>query len=158
MMSLSLLSAVFHIFFAPLLFVCLCVAACTSCTSLQYETTACTSGSNRACTACGANLGNCDGNAANACETNLQTTVTNCGSCGNSCPAVTNGVASCSGGSCTFTCNSGFYRSGSTCTGCGKEGKNTVPKHYIVVNDTFCDFFYFVFFVCSMHNVPNRRV
>jgi hypothetical protein len=40
-----------------------------------------------ACTigACNANFANCDGQAMNGCEVNLQTDRTNCGACGNTC-------------------------------------------------------------------------
>lgn len=36
---------------------------------------------------CNAGFGNCDGNAANGCETNLRTASSHCGRCGNACPA-----------------------------------------------------------------------
>jgi len=43
---------------------------------------------------CNAGFANCDGNAANGCEVNLNTDATNCGVCGNRC------AASCNAGSC----------------------------------------------------------
>jgi hypothetical protein len=51
------------------------------CTNLGFQNTLCTNGS---CTGCVANFGDCDGNPANGCETNL-TTTDNCGFCGDSC-------------------------------------------------------------------------
>src|SRR6185369_4261365 len=56
--------------------------------------------------ACNAGFGNCDGNAANGCETAL-TTTTNCGTCGNACSA-SNGTAACTSGACTISCTTGF--------------------------------------------------
>ncbi|MEZ4394964.1 MAG: hypothetical protein R3A48_28135 [Polyangiales bacterium] len=48
---------------------------------------------------CNAGYGNCDGNAANGCETNTATSVTHCGACGNACATGTNCVAgACVGG------------------------------------------------------------
>jgi hypothetical protein len=73
---------------------------CSTCTSTEYETTACTSGTDRTCSAC--------------------STLT--------CPAKTNATGTISGcgsgsaGTCTYTCASGYYNSGTdqnpTCTRC----------------------------------------
>ncbi len=41
----------------------------------------------RCVTMCPAGFGDCDGNAANACETNLSTSATSCGACGRACPS-----------------------------------------------------------------------
>ncbi len=63
-----------------------------------------------ACTlaACNAGFGNCDGNASNGCEVNTNTTVTNCGVCGNSCQFA-NAAATCVAGRCTMgACLTGF--------------------------------------------------
>src|SRR5262249_25678128 len=49
--------------------------------------------------ACNPGFGDCDGNPANGCETNLKTSPGNCGSCGSACN-VTNAVASCVAGVC----------------------------------------------------------
>jgi hypothetical protein len=52
---------------------------------------------------CDDNFGNCDGNGANGCETNLLTDANNCGYCGHDC-----GSESCVNGACTSspsTCN-----------------------------------------------------
>ena len=60
------------------------------------------------CSSCGSNqhvFGN-------ICEDN---DVTNCGSHGNGCPPVGNGTAICSGGSCSFSCDSGYTSNGSGC-------------------------------------------
>ncbi len=74
-----------------------------------------------ACTlaACNAGFGNCDGNAANGCEVNTNTTVTNCGVCGNSCQFA-NAAATCVAGRCTMgACATGFRDcNGSAVDGC----------------------------------------
>ncbi len=58
--------------------------------------------------ACAAGFGDCDGDAANGCETNLNTTVTACGACGVTC-RYPNGNASCGAGLCSLsTCAAGF--------------------------------------------------
>src|SRR5262249_10521751 len=72
--------------------------ACGHACSTNNDTPACRSG---ACAvSCNAGFGNCDGNVATGCEANLNTSVANCGACGNSCATLTSryGV--------TFTCAS----------------------------------------------------
>jgi hypothetical protein len=56
------------------------------CGGAQVATSGCT---DRTCTvlACNAGFGDCDGGAANGCETNTQTSAANCGSCGFACQA-----------------------------------------------------------------------
>jgi len=57
---------------------------------------------------CNAGFGNCDNNAANGCEINLNTSVNNCGACGTVCSAA-NGTSSCAAGNCQVaSCNAGF--------------------------------------------------
>src|SRR5262249_30982036 len=71
-------------------------------------TPACAGG---ACTVglCNAGFADCDGNAANGCETDLKTSGANCGSCGNACPAAANMTPGCAGGVCgPVACNAGF--------------------------------------------------
>ncbi|MFO0606795.1 MAG: hypothetical protein U0324_26725 [Polyangiales bacterium] len=50
--------------------------------------------------ACNAGFGDCDGNAANGCESDVASSTANCGSCGRACPA---GQA-CRAGACLSTC------------------------------------------------------
>ncbi|WP_156338033.1 hypothetical protein [Chondromyces crocatus] len=76
---------------------------------------------------CNSGFGNCDGNAANGCETNLQNNIGNCGACGNTC-STANGTPTCAGGSCAIgTCNSGFGNcDGNTANGCETNLQNSV--------------------------------
>jgi hypothetical protein len=80
---------------------------------------------------CNAGWGNCDGNAANGCETPLNTTG-NCGACGTTCTNE-HGATSCTGGVCVPTCaslwgncdgnpNNGCEQTLSTLTSCGGCG------------------------------------
>ena len=58
---------------------------------------------------CNAPFQNCNGSAADGCETNTAGDVNNCGACGNKCPLRPNTVAtSCMAGACKFTCQAGF--------------------------------------------------
>jgi len=57
-------------------------------------------------TACNPGFADCDGNAANGCETDTRTSASSCGRCGNVCPSA-GGSAACVAGSCTLTCSAG---------------------------------------------------
>ncbi|MBL8680772.1 MAG: hypothetical protein JNK05_16455 [Myxococcales bacterium] len=50
---------------------------------------------------CNSGFANCDGNPANGCETNTQTSADNCGGCGRVC-ALANAMAACSAGACVL--------------------------------------------------------
>ena len=52
--------------------------------------------------------GNCDGNAANGCETQLSSNQNNCGACGRVCPPAANATATCRNAACGFTCLPGW--------------------------------------------------
>jgi hypothetical protein len=57
---------------------------------------------------CSAGFGNCDGQAATGCETDLTSDNFNCGTCGKDC-SFTNGGGACASGGCRLTdCNPGF--------------------------------------------------
>jgi hypothetical protein len=91
---------------------------------------------------CTPGYADCDGNAANGCETNLNT-VNNCGTCGKVCSSA-NGTPSCTSGTCSIACNAGWANcdgnvtngcevntqsSTSNCGACGKvcTGANGTP-------------------------------
>jgi hypothetical protein len=80
-----------------------CARAC----SLANATPSCTASM---CTvaACATGFGDCDDAAANGCETDLRTTVANCGTCGRAC-SFPNAAATCAMGACAMgTCGAGF--------------------------------------------------
>ncbi|TAK25189.1 MAG: hypothetical protein EPO40_22715 [Myxococcaceae bacterium] len=69
-------------------------------------------------TACNPGFADCDGNAANGCETSTLTSEAACGRCGNVCPSA-GGSAACVAGSCTLTCSAGRGDcDGSAANGC----------------------------------------
>ncbi len=78
-----------------------------SCSTRFGTTAACVAGTCR--TTCTGTYGDCDGIATNGCETNLATSRTNCGSCGNDCP----GTATCAAGICM--CFAGQALCGGSC-------------------------------------------
>jgi hypothetical protein len=57
---------------------------------------------------CDTGFGDCDSNATNGCETNVRTTVTHCGRCGNACPERPNAFPGCVAGTCVISCLAGF--------------------------------------------------
>lgn len=100
--------------------------ACGSVCALPNATARCTSGR---CTVgvCNTGFADCDGNAANGCETDTRSTVTACGACGNRC-SLANATAGCTGGVCTIAaCNTGFADcDGSAANGCETDIRSTV--------------------------------
>ncbi len=78
--------------------------------------------------ACNGTFLDCDNSPANGCEVNGSTDAKNCGACGGVCPAVTNGVAGCAGGTCGIAFCTGAY---ADCNmnagdGCEVDTSNTV--------------------------------
>ena len=74
-----------------------CIAGQSCVTPSDCVGNTCTSG---VCVlTCASGLGNCDGDAANACETNLRADADHCGDCGTSC-ALPNAQANCASGVC----------------------------------------------------------
>ena len=68
---------------------------------------------------CASGWGDCDGRAANGCETSLLASTTNCGACGNACGAPANATARCNAGACRSACVTGFLDcDGNTANGC----------------------------------------
>ncbi len=94
-----------------------CGACGTACAARANATASCAEG---ACSyACATGFGDCDGDPANGCETDLSTTLSNCGRCGTAC-SFTGGVGACVGGVCTRTaCATGRGDcDGNTANGC----------------------------------------
>jgi hypothetical protein len=57
---------------------------------------------------CRAGFGDCNGSAADGCETNLAADLAACGACGRPCATRPNTVARCDAGACAYTCAAGF--------------------------------------------------
>jgi hypothetical protein len=67
---------------------------------------------------CSPGFGDCDGNPATGCETNTNTSLTNCGGCGKNC-APANATGMCGNGVCSIAmCNAGF----ANCNGLPNDG------------------------------------
>jgi hypothetical protein len=68
---------------------------------------------------CVAGSGDCDGNPLNGCETDVTSTITDCGACGNPC-SQTNTVSSCIAGACRITQCTGSFDNcdGNAANGC----------------------------------------
>ena len=118
--------------------VCACPGGGTSCGGACVDTNsnlthcgrcsnACTAPSNARATcvtggcgfACTTGFGDCDRVATNGCEVNTTNNALNCGACGNVCRPPANAAATCSSGTCGFTCLSGFADcNGSAADGC----------------------------------------
>jgi hypothetical protein len=80
--------------------------ACARPCALAHATPTCTDG---ACeiAKCDQGFGDCDGQVANGCETNLDTSVVNCSACGKAC-SQNHGTAACALGACSVNCAGGF--------------------------------------------------
>ncbi|HQP36172.1 MAG TPA: hypothetical protein PLI95_13380 [Polyangiaceae bacterium] len=82
-----------------------CGSCATPCVPRPNAVAACVGG---ACSnVCSSGWGDCDGDVANGCETDLLSSTANCGACKTSCSDV-NGVASCNEGVCAIKCDKGF--------------------------------------------------
>jgi hypothetical protein len=95
-----------------------CGACGTTCSAGANSDSACV---NSVCQAfCRGGFLNCDGQPSNGCEINGQGDLSNCGACGNACPAVANGTRVCSAGICGIaSCNSGWGNcDGNATNGC----------------------------------------
>src|SRR5207302_1354506 len=96
-----------------------CGSCGTACGAVAHGSSMC---QNSACTIsfCNVGFGDCDGIAADGCETSLTSTA-NCGACGHSCNNPANAALSaCSSGQCSIAaCNAGFGDcDGSPANGC----------------------------------------
>jgi len=95
-----------------------CGACGRACALTNATASGCAAG---ACTVltCATGFGNCDGVAANGCETDLNTTVSSCGACGRAC-ALANAGETCTAGACAITtCDPGFLNcNASAADGC----------------------------------------
>lgn len=81
--------------------------ACGHVCTAENDTPQCVAG---ACSAskCASGFGDCDHDAQNGCETNLETSLDHCGACGTSCPSPPNATPACAKGACSASCDSGY--------------------------------------------------
>jgi hypothetical protein len=87
---------------------------------LAHATGACAAG-DCAVTACAAGYGDCDGAAANGCET-ATATLTHCGACGVACTAGPHATPSCATGACALACDAGWAdANGDRTDGCERD-------------------------------------
>lgn len=92
-----------------------CGACGNACSAERHQQMSCAEG---VC-ACATGWADCDGNAANGCETNLGTDVGHCGRCQNRCAGSMNATATCREGVCGRACNLGYADcDGSAANGC----------------------------------------
>ncbi len=96
-----------------------CGACGTNCATAVANVVGTISCATNACTytgACAEGFGDCDGNKANGCETNLKTNPLHCNACNMACTAPATGTAICVAGACDFTCP--LKRCGAVCSTC----------------------------------------
>src|SRR6185437_294163 len=79
---------------------------CGDACALAHATPTCAAGV-CAIGACDPGCADCNGDAQSGCETDLQTSVANCGACGNAC-STNHATPSCSLGACKLACDSGY--------------------------------------------------
>lgn len=98
--------------------------ACNTKCSLPHATPKCSAGACQVAQ-CDTGWSDCDGNAANGCETNTGTDVNHCGGCGTVCSPA-NATAKCSNGTCGIaSCNAGFSDcDGNVADGCEVNTQN----------------------------------
>ncbi|MEZ4407922.1 MAG: hypothetical protein R3A52_15820 [Polyangiales bacterium] len=92
--------------------------ACGRVCNLPNATATCAAGS-CAVGSCNAGWADCDGDAANGCETNIAGDATNCGRCGTRCAAPTGGSAACAAGVCQAVCPGGQSNCSGVCRATG---------------------------------------
>jgi hypothetical protein len=100
--------------------------ACGRACNLPNATAQCTDSTCRILR-CNAGFGDCDNNPANGCETNLNTTLGSCGSCGAACSTTNVVGAACTSGQCTGTCAAGFQNCDNNLRSNGCESPLTDP-------------------------------
>ncbi len=93
----------------------MCGTACTRASAANHTVNVCNGG---VCgTSCAGGYGDCAPTGDSICETDLNTSVAHCASCAASpcTTTVSNATPSCAAGLCTFVCNTGFVRVGTSC-------------------------------------------
>jgi hypothetical protein len=104
-----------------------CGACGTVCPAGLRGSPACSMG--RCTLTCIAGYGDCDGNAANGCETLTSSNVANCGACGTVCPPGPGGAPVCTAGACTITCTAGSGNcDGNAANGCETDVRTSAAN------------------------------
>ncbi len=100
-----------------------CGSCGTNCLALPNTTSGQSCNAGTCAFACGTGFGDCDRNAGNGCEANLQSDASNCGACGTNC--MTNGAGVCTAGQCSFaSCNPGFVNCQTSCADLQSDNSN----------------------------------
>jgi hypothetical protein len=115
-----------------------CGACGTVCAAVANGSAGCVAG---VCVvaSCNAGFGNCDNLSSTGCETNLNTTNSNCGACGTVCPAgatCTNGACVCPAG--TVSCNGTCLNTQSDINNCGFCGNVCGPDQFCANGTCLC--------------------
>lgn len=97
-----------------------CGSCSNNCSTLPHVNAVTCSSGKCGITTCQTNYVDCNGNTADGCEINVQSSTTNCGNCGYDCLALQDvSDASCHSGKCVITCNGAYMNcSGNVNSGC----------------------------------------
>jgi hypothetical protein len=106
-----------------------CGGCGTVCPSAPGASAVCNMG--RCALACMPGSGDCDMNASNGCEVNLNTSNASCGMCGRVCNAISNSSAQCTAGECVITCNSGYFLEGGICVREAPRAVSPAPFSFV---------------------------
>jgi hypothetical protein len=82
-----------------------CGACGATCPTAPNAAAACVAG--RCALTCATGFGDCDGSAANGCETTTRTSAVHCGMCGNVCPGAMGAMPACNNSICGIACPAG---------------------------------------------------
>jgi hypothetical protein len=106
-----------------------CGGSCSYASFPQVAQVTCSTGSCDVAS-CNAGYANCDGVASNGCETATTSDPNHCGGCG-ACPAVANATATCTNGTCGFTCSGSYLNcDGSAANGCEWNPTSSIAGYW----------------------------
>jgi hypothetical protein len=102
--------------------------ACGRRCDLANATAACVAGACAVAT-CNAGFGDCDGNAANGCETDTRSSASHCGGCGMACGERPNSLLGCVAARCVLACLAGYADCDADATnGCEVDTRTSVAN------------------------------